>query len=335
VFSTSRTPLRISLFGGGTDYPSYFRENRGAVVGSTINKYVYIVALPLSSFAEQRYRISYRTTESVQRIEDIAHPVIRTCLLHYGYKDPLNIATMSDFPGGTGLGSSSAFTVGFLNLLFGLQSRRMTNYELARQAIQVEHDLLNENVGIQDQLHATFGGLARYEFQGEQFSIHPLRVSSSRYERLSLSLLLVFTGRTRHASAVLEDQEERTKSGRNSENLLRMYEMALEGSSILEESGNDDECLRRLGKLLNESWKLKRQLSAHISDSAIDSLYDQGMRLGAWGGKLCGAGAGGLMMFLAPLDTHDAFKEYFGAKNVFSIELVAQGSSLFRFEMGS
>jgi D-glycero-alpha-D-manno-heptose-7-phosphate kinase len=292
----SKTPLRASFLGGGTDYPSYFRSHPGAVLGGTIDKYVYIQALPLAPIAEQKFRVTYRTTESVDTVEEIRHPVIREALKLHGWTDPLNIATMSDLPGGTGLGSSSAFTVGFINLLHRMRGTEVTRYELARQAIHMEQVVLNENVGVQDQVHAAFGGLARYEFSGDSFSIQPLRLTTRRLNLINRSMILVYTGAQRNASAILQTQEKRTKSGTNADYLREMYEMTQVGAGILESEGDDLLALSQFAELLDHGWKLKRQLSDTVTTSAIDELYMAGKELGARGGKLLGAG--GAVSFL-------------------------------------
>jgi len=324
----SRTPLRVSFFGGGTDYPSYFADMPGAVLGTTIDRYVYIQALPLAGFAEQRYRLTYRQTESVECIRDITHPVVRTCLGHYRWDRPLNIATMSDLPGGTGLGSSSAFTVGFINLLHRMRSISLTKFELAREAIHVEQKLLRENVGVQDQIHASFGGLARYEFHGEDFGIHPLRIRRSRHTLLSRSMVLVYTGRARHASAILGEQESRTRSGANAAGLSALYRMTREAAAILEREGDDERALRDFGGLLDEAWQVKQNLSPSISDETTAGLYADGKALGAWGAKLLGAGGGGFMLFLAHPDCQPDFRERFGDGRVCAIRMEDEGAAV-------
>lgn len=324
----SRTPLRASFLGGGTDYPSYFRSHPGAVLGGTINRYVYIQALPLSPIAEQAFRVTYRATESVDRIEDIQHPVVRESLKLYEWSQPLNIATMSDLPGSTGLGSSSAFTVGFINLLHRMRGIELTRYELARQAIHMEHDVLKENVGVQDQIHAAFGGLARYEFTGDSFSMEPLRLSTSRLTLLNRSLLLVYTGGQRRASTVLQSQEKRTSSGANASYLSEMYAMTRIGAAILEEEGDDVATVTRFAELLDHGWRLKRKLSEAVSNPVIDDLYLNGKQLGAWGGKLLGAGGGGFVLFLADPGLHPLFVERFGAGNVIPVSLTNGGSTV-------
>jgi len=324
----SKTPLRASFLGGGTDYPSYFRSHPGAVLGGTIDKYVFIQALPLAPIAEQKFRVTYRTTESVDRVEDIRHPVIRETLKLHNWTDPLNIATMSDLPGGTGLGSSSAFTVGFINLVHRLKGIELTRYELARQAIHMEQDILKENVGVQDQIHAAFGGLSRYEFSGDSFSIEPLRLTTQRLGLINRSMILVYTGAQRSASAVLQSQEARTKSGSNADYLREMYEMTKIGAAILEDEGDDLAALGRFAELLDHGWKLKQQLSTSVTTSAIDDLYKAGKELGAKGGKLLGAGGGGFVLFLVDPDLHPAFEERFGKQNIIPISMTNGGSTV-------
>jgi D-glycero-alpha-D-manno-heptose-7-phosphate kinase len=324
----SKTPLRASFLGGGTDYPSHFRSHPGAVLGGTIDKHVYIQALPLAPIAEQKFRVTYRTTESVDTIDEIRHPVVRETLRLHGWTDPLNIATMSDLPGGTGLGSSSAFTVGFINLLHRMRGKELTRYELARQAIHMEQNILNENVGVQDQIHAAFGGLARYEFSGDTFSIEPLRLTTSRLTLINRSMILVYTGAQRSASAVLESQEARTKSGSNADYLREMYEMTTIGASILEAEGDDLAALGRFAELLDHGWKLKQQLSTAVTTSAIDDLYREGKHLGARGGKLLGAGGGGFVLFMVDPDLHPSFEERFGKQNIIPISMTNGGSTV-------
>ena len=324
----SKTPLRASFLGGGTDYPSHFRSHPGAVLGGTIDKHVYIQALPLAPIAEQKFRVTYRTTESVDTIDEIRHPVIRETLKLHGWTDPLNIATMSDLPGGTGLGSSSAFTVGFINLLHRMRGKELTRYELASQAIHMEQVILNENVGVQDQIHAAFGGLARYEFSGDTFSIEPLRLTTSRLSLINRSMILVYTGAQRSASAVLQSQEARTKSGSNADYLREMYEMTRVGTVILESEGDDLAALGRFAELLDHGWKLKQQLSTAVTTSAIDDLYKAGKELGAKGGKLLGAGGGGFVLFMVDPDLHPAFEERFGKQNIIPISMTNGGSTV-------
>ena len=228
----SKTPLRVSFLGGGTDYPSYFENNDGGVLGGTIDKYVYTQALPLASFSEQKFRLTYRAVESVNDADEITHPVVRECLKLYNIEQPLSFSTMSDIPGSTGLGSSSSFTVGFINLLHAINNKEITRYDLAMQAIHLEKDILGENVGVQDQIHAAIGGLSRYKFGKDTVSINPINIPGSRLELFNQSMFLVYTNIQRSASAVLDTQEKRTKAGSNADYLKEMYDMTLTGMKI-------------------------------------------------------------------------------------------------------
>ncbi len=325
-----RTPVRISFFGGGTDYPDYFKDNKAAVLGMSIDKFVYISALPLAGMAEQRYRVTYRQTESVDDVAEIQHPVIRSVLEEYGFDAPLNIATMSDYPGGTGLGSSSAFTVGFINIIQHLLGRTPTKYELAREAIRIEQDVLKENVGVQDQIHAAFGGLNLYRMHATDFSIQPVRLSAAVRDSLNTSMLLVYTGADRHAHAVLEEQVANTRARKISSELSHLVALAEDGVRVLEQA-SPDEVLRDVGTMLSDAWKTKRGLSSTLSNDRIDEVFNAGISLGAFGGKLCGAGGGGFFLFLASPDTHPRFIESFGAAGVSRIALSEGGSSIASF----
>ena len=321
----SKTPVRISLFGGGTDYPDYFNEHPGAVLGTTINKYIYIVTLPMAGFAQSKYRVTYRIVENVDTVADIQHPVIRAVLVEEGYGEPLNIAIIADMPGGTGLGSSSSFTVGFVNLISRLKGKQITRYELAKEAIRIEHEVLNENVGIQDQLHAAYGGLAKYAFEKKDFTIRPIQIITECRDALNDSLLLVHTGIERRASAVLEEQIEKTKSKSLQKELSHLLALVDQGVAVLERN-KPDGMLRELGEMLNETWQTKRALSSKMATDKIDLIYETGIKLGAYGGKLCGAGGGGFFLFIVPQHVQPSFLEAFGHRNVVKIAMEESGA---------
>ena len=234
MINISRSPLRISFFGGGTDYPMYFHDNPGAVLGASIDKYIYTIALPMADFAEHRYRITYRIVEGVDRVEDIKHNVIRATLLDMRYDKPLNVAIISDLPGNSGLGSSSSFTVGFIALMEHLSGRSITKFDLFKRAVRTERDLLKENVGIQDQIHAAFGGLNLYHFHKEDFTIRPAQMATECREALDRSLCLVYTGIQRHASTMVQEQLKNTEEKKISKDLSRLVELCHEGIAVLE-----------------------------------------------------------------------------------------------------
>ena len=321
----SKTPLRVSFFGGGTDYPDYFERAPGIVVGTSINLYIYVNALPMPEFCEQRYRILYSNSESVNDINDIQHPVVKAVLNEFGYEDPLNLSIMSDVPGGTGLGSSSTFTVGFVNLVCHLSNRRINKFALAQKAIHIEHEVLKENVGIQDQIHAAYGGLSCYRFGKEDFQINPIRINADCQRALDSSMFLIYTRISRRATKTLDEQIERTKSRKIDDELSNLISLAEQSITVLEQ-GSPEQMLRDLGAMLDEGWQTKRSLSSNVSNSDIDAIYEKAKSLGAFGGKLCGAGAGGFFFVLAPSYKYASFASAFGEGNVMRVSTENSGS---------
>ena len=295
----SRTPLRVSFFGGGTDYPEYFQRERGAVVGMAINQYVYVSILQLANILEYRYRVSYSKIETVSEVDAISHPVVRNVLRHHGVEAALDISIMADLPARSGLGSSSAFTVGLLNLIFSLQRKVTTKLDLARSAVFIERELLNENVGVQDQYHAAFGGLNRFDFQGNRIRISPIQMTGPCQAALTGSLFLLYTGVTRFASDTLHEQMQRTRSGAVDRDLSHLLALTDQAVNVLE--GDDPErMLSVFGAMLHEGWETKKRLSSRVSGPEIDALYDAARAAGAIGGKLCGAGSGGFLLMVVP-----------------------------------
>lgn len=323
----SRTPLRISFFGGGTDYPEYFSRAHGAVLGMAIDKYVYIAALQLSSVLDYRYRISYSRIETVSAIEDIQHPVVRNVLSHFRVEDPLDLSIMADLPARSGLGSSSSFTVGLLNLVNALQNRQMTKYDLARTAIFVEQQLLAENVGVQDQYHATYGGLSRYDFRGGRTQITPVQMTAPCFAAMTGSLFLLYTGKVRFASAALTEQMERMRTGTLDRSLSHLLALTYQAVDVLE--GTDPErMLAEFGGMLHEGWETKKSLSSKVSNPDIDALYDAARAGGALGGKLCGAGSGGFLLVLVPPARQAVFRERLRDVAIVPVGLDVAGSVL-------
>jgi D-glycero-alpha-D-manno-heptose-7-phosphate kinase len=325
----SRTPLRVSFFGGGTDYPEYFARARGAVLGMAIDQYVYVAALRLSNMLEYRYRVSYSRIETVSDIADVQHPVVREVIRHYGVKEPLDISIMADLPARSGLGSSSSFTVGFLNLVFALQGRRATKLDLAREASKVERELLGENVGVQDQHHAAFGGLNRFDWEGGRTRISPIQMSAACQEALTSSLFLLYTGVTRFASATLGEQMERTKSGAADKDLSHLLRLVDQAEDVLQ-AEDAEAMLRDFGAMLHEGWETKKRLSSRVSTPEIDALYAAALEAGALGGKLCGAGSGGFLLMLVPPWRRAAFRERMGAASVLPVGMDPNGATILR-----
>lgn len=320
-----KTPLRISLFGGGTDYREYFERCGGAVLGGTIDKFIYTVSLPMSPVAETRYRLTYSRVETVDAPTEIQHPVIREVLLDEGYDVPFNLAVISDIPGGSGLGSSSAFTVGFLNLVWHLKGIAPTKYDLAEAAIRVESELLRERVGVQDQYHAAFGGFSLYEFREQQTSILPVQMTTRLRDLLNASLVMVHTKNYRSASKILEEQIRATSEGRVDKDLETIKALAYEARDLFL-SQDENAALKDLGRMLSETWKIKRSLSSSISNAYLDDIYQTAMTLGALGGKLAGAGGGGFFVFLAAPDVIGKMRQTFGNDAVVKVAFQEEGS---------
>lgn len=323
----TRTPLRVSLFGGGTDYPEYFQRKPGAVVGFAIDKYIHIAALKLCAFQQYNYRVAYSTVEHSDRVDDIAHPVVREVLRHYSVSDRLDISIMSDLPAsGSGLGSSSAFTVGFVKLVHALQGRSSTKIDLARAAIKVERELLRENVGMQDQLHAAFGGINRFDFHGSEIRITPLQVGDEVMENLSRHLMLIHTGIARRATETVAVQIEKIRSKEIDGDLSSLYDLVADCVAKLERGGRD--LLPELGRMLSESWYIKRSLSNRISTDEIDGIFEAIVGAGAYGAKLCGAGGGGFFMALVPPERQQGLIKTLAPLAVMPIDIDVDGTAL-------
>lgn len=327
VIVTSRTPLRVSLFGGGTDYPDWFQRRPGAVIGFTIDKYIYISALRLSAFVDYRYRLTYSQLETGRDVEDIRHPVVRAVLLREDYREPMDCSIQADLPANAGLGSSSAFTVGFLNLIAALKGVSRTKLELAHLAIDTERNLLRERVGVQDQLHAAYGGLNRFNFDGDKFSMLPIALSGGELDRLADWMVLVYTGIKRQASEVLDEQTANTAGKQIEDELAAMVEL-VDAAQAAFEGHLDDNLPLELARLLDEGWRLKKRLSSRVSNDAIDELYDVCRRQGALAGKLCGAGGGGFLLMIVPPEQRPTLVRTLGAERCIGFRIEHSGSTV-------
>jgi len=292
----SRTPHRISFFGGGTDYPSYYLKYGGVSLGACIDKYSYITCRYLPPFFEHTHRIVYSKIEMVKTIDEIQHPSVRETLRFLNMTSGVEIHHDGDIPARSGMGSSSAFTVGLLNSLMALQGQMLSRRELAARAIQIEQEMIRENVGSQDQTFTAYGGFNRLDFlTNGEIVVTPVIMSPERLARFENSLLLVFAGLSRNASEVAEEQIRNTAI--NLGKLSEMKSLVESSYDILTSEGSD---IGTFGELLNETWQLKRTLSSAITNDTIDRIYDLAMKNGASGGKLLGAGGGGFMLFFVP-----------------------------------
>ncbi|MEK6764634.1 MAG: kinase [Planctomycetota bacterium] len=301
----TRTPFRISFFGGGTDYPAWYRENGGTVLSTTINRYCHISCRYLPPFFNFKYLIRYFLREEVQEISEIKHPSVRECLKFLKINKGIEMVHTGDIPAQSGIGSSSAFTVGLLNSLYALTGKMITKRQLAMQAIHVEQDLLRENVGSQDQIAAAFGGFNKIELGGDnEFFVHPITISQEKLNYLQNCLMFFFTGLSRNASGIAGEQIRNT--AQKNKELKDMHNMVDDAINVLDGSIDN---YNDFGKLLHETWKIKRSLTSIVSNSKIDEIYHAAQNAGAIGGKLCGAGSGGFMLFFAPPEAQPEIRE--------------------------
>ncbi len=295
----SKTPLRISFFGGGTDYPAWFSENKGMVIGTTIDKFTYISCRFLPPFFKHKHRIIYSQIENVFSINDIKHPSIRECLKYKSIKRGIEIHHDADLPARSGLGSSSSFTTGLLNCLNKLENKSLTKKKLAKNTIHVEQNLIKENVGSQDQIHAAYGGFNKINFFADgNFRVNSIK-NESLLKNLESSCLLFFTGFSRFASDIASDIIKNTPKRKME--LQEISSIVAEAAILLKAKKFD---INNFGKLMDESWQLKKTLSSTISNKLINEIYSEAISSGALGGKLLGAGGGGFILFIADKKHH-------------------------------
>lgn len=300
----SRTPYRISFFGGGTDYPGWFRQHGGSVLATTIDKYCYITARHLPPFFEHRIRVVYSQIESCMHRDEIRHPAVREVLRFLEIDRGVEIHHDGDLPARSGMGSSSAFTVGLLNALYALKGEMTSRGQLARESIHIEQDVLKETVGSQDQALAAYGGFNHVTFLPDgEISVRPVSLGRERIAELNDRLMLFYTGIKRTASTVADsfvgEIDERSPQ------LRRMMAMVGESLSVLSGDGSLDD----FGELMHEAWQMKKSLSARISNPVVDEMYDAARGAGATGGKLTGAGGGGFLLLCVPPDRQQRVRE--------------------------
>lgn len=300
----TRTPYRMSFLGGGTDYPAWYQERPGAVLATAINKYCWISARWLPPFFEHKHRVSYSRVEEVFRTEEINHPSVRETIRYLSINAGLEIHHDGDLPAKSGMGTSSSFTVGLLYALSQLLGRQADPMYLARTSILIETRLMKENVGAQDQTVAAFGGFNRIDFYRDQIKVTP--IPPDRLPELQDHLLLFFTGLTRTATQVAAEQVRQIPF--REKQLSHLYSLVNSGVQVLCSDGD----ILEFGRLLHEGWQIKRLLSKNVTTSYIDHLYEEGVKAGAIGGKLLGAGGGGFLLFMAPPDRHDDVRKAMG-----------------------
>lgn len=320
----SRAPLRISFFGGGTDYPEHFLRHGGAVLATAINKYSYVTVSRFNSeMFEYVARVQYSKVESVRHVDEIEHRVFRAALQYAGLQRDIEVHTVADLPSFTGLGSSSSFTVALLQALKAYRGEFVSPLNLAYEAIRVERDLVKDNVGCQDQTVAAIGGFHKIEFIAEDHILaQRVPIIQSRMDEFERHLVLVYTGITRRAAEMVAKQIKRVDD--NVRALARMREMVDEGWDIL----TTHRSLNEFGLLLDEAWKAKRSLDTSISSGEIDEMYARGLNAGALGGKLLGAGGGGYVLFFVPPEKREALKQAFAGRPTLDFKIAAPGAQV-------
>jgi D-glycero-alpha-D-manno-heptose-7-phosphate kinase len=300
----TRTPFRISFFGGGTDFPAWYRDNGGVVLSTTIDKYCYINCRFLPPFFSHKHRIVYSRSEQVNDIDEIQHPAVRETFRFMNVKEGLELHHDGDLPARSGIGSSSAFTVGLLHALYGLRGKLVSKKRLALESIHIEQEMIGENVGSQDQVAVAFGGVNKIIFKGNHdIEVVPITLGTGRLNDLQDRLLLFFTGLTRYATDI-EEEKIRNIDGKKTQmdELSKMVDSAID---ILNSDGDLDD----FGRMLHESWLIKKSLSVQVSTSQIDTIYDTALQNGALGGKLLGAGGGGFILFYVKPEQKEALRQ--------------------------
>lgn len=325
----SRTPYRISFFGGGTDYPGWYKVHGGQVLGTSIDKYCYITCRYLPPFFEHRYSIGYSKIENCNTIDEITHPAAREILRYLSFDRGVAIKHDGDLPARSGMGSSSSFAVGLLHALYALKGEMRSKYELAREAIYVEQQILKETVGSQDQTFAAVGGFNHIMFgQDEKITVRPVTIPQERMHELNDHLMLFYTGVARTADTVassfvptIQDREKELKA---------LGQMVDQGIHILNSRNN----IREFGALLDDAWRVKRELSHMVSNGHVDQLYQAARSVGAIGGKLLGAGGGGFLLLFVPPESQDRVRFALRAFLHVPFEFESSGSQIIFYEPG-
>ena len=320
-FVTSKTPLRIGLLGGGSDIESYFEKNNfGSTISASINKYIYITA-------HKRYddliRASYSKTEIVDNIKDVEHELIRESLKYLNVKKGIEVVSISDVTGhGTGLGSSSSYTVGLINAISALTSKKRSRFNLANDACKIEIDFCRHPIGKQDQFATSFGGLNEIIYTKENINVMPINISSNNLNKLSKNLLLFDTGIKRKSSKILSKQTNLYKESKKFEATKKMVDMIPDMKKALLSD------IDLVGEILDESWKIKKSLVDGISNKTINSYYNKAIKNGAIGGKLCGAGGGGFLLLYCKKENHNKLRKSLNSLKELEFEFDYEGASL-------
>ena len=310
----SKTPYRLSLFGGGADYPSWFVSNQTKLISAAMANYCYISVKHLPPYFDYANHVIYSKIESVHTFDEIEHPSVRACLKQLQVPNGISITHDGDLPARSGIGSSSSFTVGLINALQTYLDKSLTVHELALQALDVEQNILGESVGVQDQIMAAYGGIKVIELSGANIKVRDLRIPDSYVEDLEEHIMLGFSGISRLSEVQAKKQVDSIKEGKSVQTLEAMQKLTNEALRIFEHESSS--AIKDIGLLLQEQWNYKRTLTDSVANSDINSIYDAAIQAGAYGGKLMGAGGGGFFMFLAPPDAHQKIKDALKQINV-------------------
>jgi D-glycero-alpha-D-manno-heptose-7-phosphate kinase len=323
----SRTPYRISFFGGGTDYPAWYEKHGGGVLAATIDKYCYLTCRYLPPFFEHKIRVVYSKIENCHSIDEIGHPAIREVLRFMEFDRGVEIHHDGDLPARSGMGSSSAFTVGLLHALYALKGAMPGKRRLAMEGIHVEQNLLKETVGSQDQVSAAYGGFNHIRFfPNGEISVIPITIQPDRLKDLNANLMLLYTGIKRTASTIADSY---VKNIDDSKRQLRIMRDLVDESLAILNSNND---LTAFGELLDEAWRAKKGLSAAVTNSDVDDLYQEAKAAGALGGKLLGAGGGGFMLLFVPPDRQQEVRERLSGSLIVPFKFEYSGSQIIFFD---
>ena len=318
----TKTPFRASFFGGGSDLEAFYSRSPGAVLSVTLNKFMYISSHPF--FDENQIRLKYSVTETVDDVANLKHPIVREVLRRFNARAALEISSNADIPAGTGLGSSSAFTVGMLHNFYARSGRFVTRERLAEEACDIEINVLKEPIGKQDQYASAVGGLNVFKFAPNgQVEIETLHLNKSCFEALSRNSMLFYTGRSRATASILSEQRANMSSEDKFKTVQSMVQLVWQGRDALYRGD-----LREFGSLLDEGWKLKRRLAANISDEWLDSLYESAIAAGARGGKLLGAGSGGFLFFYCEEERQPAVRRALSNLREFRFRFENEGSKV-------
>ena len=310
----SRTPYRLSLFGGGADYPSWFVSHETKLISAAMANYCYISVKHLPPYFDYANHVIYSKIESVHTFDEIEHPSVRACLKQLQVPNGISITHDGDLPARSGIGSSSSFTVGLINALQTYLDKSLTVHELALQAIDVEQNIIGESVGVQDQIMAAYGGIKVLELSGANIKVRDLRIPDSYVEDLEEHIMLGFSGISRLSEVQAKKQVDSIKEGKSVQTLEAMQKLTIEALRIFEHESSS--AIKDIGLLLQEQWNYKRTVTDSVANSDINSIYDAAIQAGADGGKLMGAGGGGFFMFLAPPDAHQKIKDALKQINV-------------------